>query len=445
MLAALAWSASVHPFLILGALASPYNVYFQFAIVHILPTRIFMEMLCSKTLDCSFFGDRDSASTRDCQYLRTRPKDRHKTIAPINTMKTRELDHSSGVWSIHTTADTMNSLYRPVSIKIFHLCPCQRSIPLNLNQRLVKKKFSTKTSQPPSTKESHSLTGNNVSKPTALISATRVVSQATQAATSAVTTAAATKASNTINKAADRVSESVRRSLTNAKITAKDTGQQLSRNVRRSMDNIGHQMKASAGKWAGDMTHKASSRISEATRSAKERLSQSIPQWPKFPKLSFMGKSSSSSDSFSSGALTKNAKQSLTSTSNASNVAAIVATKAASNTASRAMNQVQETIQKASRWLWWWGLAAVGVYGISTTLTKEGMQVLKEVLSSSKTSTTGNASGNHSSNSFAVGDTASGDIGTNEDNNSGLDSINPVGSSWISFLKGISWRDSQNK
>lgn len=41
----------------------------------------------------------------------------------------------------------------------------------------------------------------------------------------------------------------------------------------------------------------------------------------------------------------------------------------------------QRTVEMSTvaiRWLWWWGLAAVGVYGISTTATKEGMRMLKE-------------------------------------------------------------------
>ena len=38
-----------------------------------------------------------------------------------------------------------------------------------------------------------------------------------------------------------------------------------------------------------------------------------------------------------------------------------------------------ETSKVAIRWLWWWGLAAVGVYGICTTATKEGMRMLGEM------------------------------------------------------------------
>jgi len=49
-------------------------------------------------------------------------------------------------------------------------------------------------------------------------------------------------------------------------------------------------------------------------------------------------------------------------------------------TNSQLSTQLQTTLHKAFKWLWWWGLAAVGVYGISTTLTKEGVKVLKDLI-----------------------------------------------------------------
>ncbi|KAL7434425.1 hypothetical protein ACHAXH_005395 [Discostella pseudostelligera] len=58
----------------------------------------------------------------------------------------------------------------------------------------------------------------------------------------------------------------------------------------------------------------------------------------------------------------------------------------ASQTALQASNQLQDVAKKTMSWLWWWGLAAVGVYGISTTLTKEGVHILKDLLTSSSSS-----------------------------------------------------------
>jgi len=55
-------------------------------------------------------------------------------------------------------------------------------------------------------------------------------------------------------------------------------------------------------------------------------------------------------------------------------------TKTVSNTTSNLSTQLQATIHKTFKWLWWWGLAAVGVYGISTTLTKEGVKAIKDLV-----------------------------------------------------------------
>jgi hypothetical protein len=91
---------------------------------------------------------------------------------------------------------------------------------------------------------------------------------------------------------------------------------------------------------------------------------------------------------------TKEALQSMSqSTSNAATFATKVLTQSTTNAASNMTSQVQQSVTKASRWLWWWGLAAVGVYGMSTTLTKEGMQLLKDMITSPKSDEPFDASG----------------------------------------------------
>jgi hypothetical protein len=57
--------------------------------------------------------------------------------------------------------------------------------------------------------------------------------------------------------------------------------------------------------------------------------------------------------------------------------------ESASQRAIKTVNQLQDVTKKTMRWLWWWGLAAVGIYGISTTLTKEGIHMLKEFITTS--------------------------------------------------------------
>lgn len=61
--------------------------------------------------------------------------------------------------------------------------------------------------------------------------------------------------------------------------------------------------------------------------------------------------------------------------------ASTVVAETVRRTKSSAASQVNEAISNATRWFWWWSLAAIGVYGISTTLTKEGVSALKDSLS----------------------------------------------------------------
>ena len=68
----------------------------------------------------------------------------------------------------------------------------------------------------------------------------------------------------------------------------------------------------------------------------------------------------------------------------ATNVAAKLITSTTTQAASNLTSQVKESVSKASRWLWWWGLAAVGMYGMSTTLAKEGVGVLRDVVAAVK-------------------------------------------------------------
>lgn len=54
-----------------------------------------------------------------------------------------------------------------------------------------------------------------------------------------------------------------------------------------------------------------------------------------------------------------------------SKAAAKNASESIRNTSIGAFGNAQETGRKAIRWLWWWSLAAVGVYGIATTVPRE--------------------------------------------------------------------------
>lgn len=65
------------------------------------------------------------------------------------------------------------------------------------------------------------------------------------------------------------------------------------------------------------------------------------------------------------------------------------AVKSFSYASERLTGDAREAGKSAARWLWWWGLAAVGVYGIATTATKEGMGFLKDLASSASGAVSG--------------------------------------------------------
>eukprot|EP00986_Skeletonema_menzelii_P009971 scaffold4675_cov126-Skeletonema_menzelii.AAC.2 len=90
-------------------------------------------------------------------------------------------------------------------------------------------------------------------------------------------------------------------------------------------------------------------------------------------------------------------------------------TKTVSDTTSNLSTQLQNTVHKTFKWLWWWGLAAVGVYGISTTLTKEGVKALKDLVGNAAT-----ISDDKSSSSLTSSGVSKGSSGTIEDSKSAV-------------------------
>jgi len=133
-------------------------------------------------------------------------------------------------------------------------------------------------------------------------------------------------------------------------------------------------------------------------------------------------------------------------------------------------SKFQNSVHKTTRWLWWWGLAAVGVYGITTTLTKEGMSILKEAVGLSKSSLN-NEKGNRNRDTSNFGSNGSGndlafsspldsdgylnvDSNLNEFDDDGVDcdrsgnsngDLESFSSSWFSSLRRLVWRKAQTK
>lgn len=212
------------------------------------------------------------------------------------------------------------------------------------------------------------------------------------------------------------------------------------------------------------MTHKAmdtkdkmTQSVQDATLSTKERIKDQFTKKMdefKIPKAFFGGNSNSSSASASNGVgsaqtIPKSASTTsqkaiesttLRDTTNSniipssqsklsklsallpkretilSSAATSVLTKTVSETTSNLSTQLQATVHKTFKWLWWWGLAAVGVYGISTTLTKEGVKVLKDLVGGS---VGGSGSGEDKSSSYTTSSSVTkGSSGAIKDGNS---------------------------
>jgi len=212
--------------------------------------------------------------------------------------------------------------------------------------------------------------------------ASRAAEKAARAATE-TTEAVAARAKTAAAKAA----ADVRRSMTNAKISAKKKGEQYAWEAHRSAARMGENAKRSAGRSARKSGERIRGSMSEATRSARERvageISRRMPKMPEMPRLPFANESASAASESAPGKALSDAlpgREALLKSASA------IASETITKTTANVTSQVQETVGKTTRWLWWWGLAAVGVYGVSTTLTKEGVQLLKDMVSSPRES-----------------------------------------------------------
>eukprot|EP00804_Cyclotella_cryptica_P030195 CCRYP_017964-RA/>CCRYP_017964-RA protein AED:0.36 eAED:0.36 QI:0/-1/0/1/-1/1/1/0/293 len=191
--------------------------------------------------------------------------------------------------------------------------------------------------------------------------------------------------------AASKVSGKVNNSIRDFKSYAKESSAQYASEIRSSMKNVSARVAASAThnvQKTGDRMRETILNTAQSTREKlKNEISQKIPKFslPFMRRLPPSAKTTPEKRSKSISNNTKEAFESVTqSTSKAATFATKVLTESTTNAASNMTSQVQQSVTKASRWLWWWGLAAVAVYGMSTTLTKEGMQVLKDMLNSPK-------------------------------------------------------------
>eukprot|EP00984_Skeletonema_dohrnii_P007597 scaffold2773_cov119-Skeletonema_dohrnii-CCMP3373.AAC.11 len=254
------------------------------------------------------------------------------------------------------------------------------------------------------------------SSSTAIAAKDALVSKLTNFTTQA-TQLAKTKANDAVSNASA--------SFHNTKVNAKVKSEQYAWEAHRSINKATKEMETKIKSKAMDTKDKMKQSVEEATLSTKERIKDEVSKRMehfKLPSTLFGGGSNGNSATASSSgggaqAVTKSASTSSqqavesttlkdaipTNTNNnkipssqsklsklssllpnketlLSSATSSLLTKTVSNTTSNLSTQLQATIHKTFKWLWWWGLAAVGVYGISTTLTKEGVKAIKDLV-----------------------------------------------------------------
>ena len=258
------------------------------------------------------------------------------------------------------------------------------------------KKFSSSNSAPlpPSQSPKSSLAakeGTNVSSSATTVSKTSQLLDSLASTASRTGSKAAGKTTEAMEVAADKAktaaietTNSIRHSIENATISAKQKGEQYAWETHRYMARRGEDMRKSARITVVKTAKRIKESTSKAVQSTTNRLKRAITQrMPKIPKLPFTTKKSSSATAGNGNeALSVRMSNALPSKETLVKSASYVATETLSKAASNVTTQVHEHVNKASRWLWWWGLAAVGVWGVTTTLTKEGVHLFKDLLTS---------------------------------------------------------------
>ena len=199
-------------------------------------------------------------------------------------------------------------------------------------------------------------------------------------------------ATQSVKQAAADTTEIVTKKATIAKVNAKKAGEQYAWETHRFITKLGENIKQSTkdtAKKTGDNIKQNLLETSEATKNRlKNEISKRIPDIPKLPfatKKNQVPETATAIESKKKVDIPSNKiLDSLPSKDQLLQSATHIATETATKTASNVTTQVSEGVHKATRWLWWWGLAAVGVYACTTTLTKEGVQIIKDMLTSKK-------------------------------------------------------------
>jgi hypothetical protein len=187
-----------------------------------------------------------------------------------------------------------------------------------------------------------------------------------------------------IKNKADHTKEQIKQSIEEATLSTKD---RMKEEMSKRIPQFKMPMTLFGGKTSGSLQAPIKSAPIAAQSSESTTLQSAKPHTNSInTKIAFQ--TSLLSSSLSSLLPTKDSISSSAPTSAISKAT----TETISRTTSNLSSQFQSTIHKAFKWLWWWGLAAVGVYGITTTLTKEGVALLKDLVGGSSSSDDGKSS-----------------------------------------------------
>ena len=170
--------------------------------------------------------------------------------------------------------------------------------------------------------------------------------------------AAKARVAEVASSAANNAKKEIRDASRKASEAAAKEGQKYAGEALRLASRAGETLKQSAKSTAHSANKRVRESASELVQTTRERVANQLP-----------------------------AKQKVIDS------ASTIASETVRRTKSSAASQVNDAISNATRWFWWWSLAAIGVYGVSTTLTKEGVSALKEALSTPASKATDEAVG----------------------------------------------------
>ena len=291
-----------------------------------------------------------------------------------------------------------------------------RSCRISIDRRRL---LSNKSTTEPSTSNNVTqakTSGNKLSSFASASSSAAAAKEALVSKLSNFTSQASQLAKSKANDAVTNASDTIRTTLHNTKVNAKVKSEQYAWEAQRSINKVTKEMETKVKLKAIETKDKVKQSVTVATLSTKERIKGEFSKRMEHVKLPSSllggGKNNSTGKSVVTQTVTKStptASQESTTLKDAipkddnnlsspqtktsilssllpnkesifSSASSSLISNTVANTTANLSTRIQNTIHKTFKWLWLWGLAAVGVYGITSTLTKEGMKILKDIV-----------------------------------------------------------------